>query len=154
MIESPRIVQVEQVLTAAIHLTVPRSQIQQVMGPAIAEVMGVVAAQGAGPAGPWLTHHLRMDPVTFDLEVCVPVTRPVEPAGRVVPSSLPAARVAQAVYCGPYEGLGAAWGEFRAWITAQGLTPGPSLWEVYQVNPANSVDPATWRTVLHQPLEG
>ena len=154
MIEAPRIVQVEQLLTAAIRLTVPRGQIQEVMGPAIAEVMELVATQGVGPAGPWLTHHLRMDPAIFDLEVCVPVTRPVAPAGRVVPSSLPAARVVQAVYRGPYEGLGAAWGEFRAWVAAQGLTPGPSLWEVYQVNPANSVDPATWRTVLHQPLVG
>ena len=45
MIEAPRIVQVEQLLTAAIRLTVPRGQIQEVMGPAIAEVMELVATQ-------------------------------------------------------------------------------------------------------------
>ena len=152
MIESTRILDVEPVATAAVRLTVPRAEIQQVMGPAIAEVMEVVAAQGCGPAGPWLTHHLRMDPAVFDLEVCVPVTRPVEPRGRVLPSSLPAATVAQAVYRGPYEGLSDAWRELEAWIAAQGRASGPALWEVYQVNPANSVDPASWRTVLHRTL--
>ena len=154
MIDTPRIVEVEPVLTAAIRLTVPRGEIQEVMGPAIAEVMETVAAQGVGPAGPWLTHHLRMDPEVFDLEVCVPVSRPVTPAGRVVPSGLPAATVAQATYAGPYEGLSGAWGELMAWIAEQGRTPAPGLWEVYRINPANGVDPATWRTDLHRPLEG
>jgi len=28
--------------------------------------MAVVKAQDIGPAGPWFTHHLKMDPKTFD----------------------------------------------------------------------------------------
>jgi hypothetical protein len=31
--------------------------------------MAAVAAQGIAPAGPWFTHHLRMDPATFDFEI-------------------------------------------------------------------------------------
>ena len=40
------------------------------------------AGQGITPTGPWLTHHLRMDPATFDFEICVPVPSPVTAAGR------------------------------------------------------------------------
>jgi effector-binding domain-containing protein len=124
------------------------------MGPGISEVMAAVAAQGIAPTGPWFTHHLRMDPAIFDFEICVPVSTPVAPVGRVKPGQLPAARVARTIYRGPYEGLGAAWGEFDAWIASQGLTPGPDLWEVYAVGPESSPDPADWRTELNRPLIG
>jgi len=92
------------------------------MGPGIAELLAAVAAQGIVPAGPWFTHHLRMDPATFDFEICVPVTAPVAASGRVKAGHLPATTVARTTYHGPYEGLGGAWGEFDAWIAANGHT--------------------------------
>jgi len=65
---------------------------------------------------------------------------------------LPATTVARTVFQGPYEGLGAAWGEFDAWIVANGHTPGPDLWECYVAGPESSSDPASWRTELNRPL--
>ena len=152
MIDPPKIVQTEAVATACIRLTIPRAEIQRVMGPGLGEVMATLAAQGIAPAGPWLTHHLKMDPATFDFEICVPVPRAVTPAGRVEPGLLPAATVARTVYHGPYEGLGGAWQEFEAWIASQGRKSRPSLWEVYLTDPRANPDPATWRTELNRPL--
>jgi effector-binding domain-containing protein len=152
MIETPRIVETRAVDTAAIRLTVPRNQIAAVMGPGIGEVMAALKAQGIAPAGPWLTHHLRMDPAIFDFEICVPVPRPVAPVGRVEPGRLPAATVARTVYHGPYEGLAGAWPQLDAWIAAQGRKPAASLWEVYLTDPAANPDPSTWRTELNRPL--
>ena len=154
MLDTPQITQTAAQLTAIIHLTVPREEIRNVMGPGIGEVMAAVAAQGIAPAGPWFTHHLRMDPDTFDFEVGVPVTAPVVAVGRVKAGQWPAMKVARTVYHGEYEGLGAAWGEFMAWIAAQGLTPGPDLWECYAAGPESSPDPSTWRTELNRPLTG
>lgn len=152
MLDKPQIVQTEAQLSAVIRLTVPRTQIQEVMGPAIAEVMAAIAAQGIAPAGPVFSHHLRMDPDTFDFEVGVPVMAPVSATGRVNASQLPAAKVARTVYQGPYEGLGSAWGEFIEWITAEGHKPAPNLWECYVAGPESNPDPATWRTELNRPL--
>lgn len=152
MISTPEILSVGEQPVAQIHLTIPRDQIRHVMGPAIQEVMGVVASQGIGPAGPWLSHHLRMEPGTFDFEVAVPVSGPVTARGRVKPGTLPAATVARTVYTGPYEGLGAAWGEFQAWIKGAGHTPAPNLWERYLVGPESGGDGSTYRTELSQPL--
>ena len=154
MLEPPKITQTSAQLMACIHLTVARAAIRDVMGPGIGEVMATIAAQGIAITGPWFTHHLRMPSDSFDFEICVPVATPVVAAGRVKPGLLPAATVAQTVYQGPYEGLGAAWGEFKAWIAAGGHNEAPDLWERYVVGPDASPDPANYRTELNQPLLG
>jgi effector-binding domain-containing protein len=153
MLETPHITHAEARPAAVIHLTIPRSQIQQVMGPAIGEVMAAVKAQGAGPAGAVFAHYLSMPSDMFDFEVGVPVSAPVTAAGRVQPGQLPGGRVARTVYQGNYDGLGSNWGEFQRWIKEQGHAIAPGLWEVYARGPESNPDPATWRTELNQPLQ-
>ncbi len=152
MLDKPQIVQTTARTTAFIHVTVPRAEIQNVMGPGLQELLAAVAAQGSAPAGPWFTHHLRMDPGIFDFEISVPVTIPVSAAGRMQPGQWPAMKMARTNYHGAYEGLGSAWGEFDAWITAEGHTPAADLWEVYSVGPESGPDPASWRTELSRLL--
>ncbi len=151
-IDTPQVVQTAAQPTAVIHLTIPRAEMGSAMGPAMQELGAVLAAQGIAPAGPMLTHHLRMDPGTFDFEVGFPVATPVAATGRVRSGELPAARVARTVYHGPYEGLHSAWGELDRWLAEQGLTKGPTLWESYVVGPETDPDPSTWRTELNRPL--
>jgi effector-binding domain-containing protein len=153
MIETPKITTSPEQLTAMIHITVPRSEIRNVMGPGLKEVHAALAAQGIAAAGPWFTHHLRMDPNVFDFEICVPVKSPVSATGRVKPGRVPEMKVARTVYHGDYEALGEAWGEFDKWIKGQGLTPEPGLWESYTVGPESNPDPASWRTELSKTLK-
>jgi effector-binding domain-containing protein len=152
MIDTPEITQSTARHTAFIHLTVPREEIRNVMGPGIGEVMAALSAQGVTPTGPWFTHHLRMDPSIFDFEICMPVAAPVAAVGRVQAGQAPAETVARTIFHGNYEGLGAAWGEFDAWITANGHTPGADLWECYIAGPDANPDPSSWRTELSRPL--
>jgi len=152
MIEQPTITQTSAQPAAVIHITVPRSEVREAMGPGYTELMETLAAQGITPTGAWFTRHLRMDPEVFDFFIGAPVDTPVTPSGRVQPGELPAARVARTVYHGPYESLAEAWGEFDAWITAQGLSPAPGLWEVYLTGPESGADPAEYRTQLSRPL--
>jgi effector-binding domain-containing protein len=152
MIDTPQITQTVAQLTASIHLTVPRAEIRKVMGPGLSEVRAAIAAQGIASAGPWFTHHLKMDPGVFDFEICVPVERPFTATGRVEFGQWPATTVARTVFHGDYDGLGSAWGEFGAWITSKGYTPRPDLWECYVVGPESVADPASWRTELNRPL--
>lgn len=154
MIETPRILATEAQHTAVIRLTIPREDIRQVMGPAIGDVLSAVAAQGATPAGPVFSHHLRMDPAFFDFEVGVPVAAPVQPAGRVQPGLLPPATVARTVYHGPYEGLASAWTQLHAWLEQEGHAPAENLWECYETGPESGADPSKWRTQLNRPIAG
>ena len=152
MIDTPHITQTRAHLTALIHLTIPRSEIRSAMGSGISEVIAAAKAQGIGPAGPCFTHHLRVDPAIFDFEICVPVTAPVIPVGRVVPGEIPSIRVARTVYTGPYEGLGTAWGEFDNWIVANRHIRLPDLYECYLTGPEATANPAEWRTELSHRL--
>lgn len=153
MLDKPKITQTQAQTTAIIRMTIPREQIQTVMGPGFQELMTTVAAQGLKPTGPFYSHHLRMDPKVFDFEIGVPVSAPVRASGRVQSGQLPAAKVARTVYHGPYEGLGPAWGEFNAWVQAEGLTPSQDLWEVYAAGPESSPNPEDWCTELNRPIK-
>jgi effector-binding domain-containing protein len=152
MLQTPHIVQSVEQATAFIRVTVPRSEIRGVMGPGLAELMSIIAAQGIAPTGPWFTHHLKMDPEIFDVKISLPVSTPVAPAGRVQAGVLPAAKVARTIYRGSYERLGEAWEEFMSWIGNNGLTPANDLWESYKIGPADTLNPSSWHTELNQPL--
>lgn len=152
MIDTPQIVQTTALDAAVIHLTIPREQMQHVMGPAIGEIMSTLVAQNIRPTGPLFCHHLRMAPEIFDFEVSVPVSSAITAAGRVKPSQLASRKALRTVYTGGYESLGPAWGEFMDWIEKNGHQPADDLWEVYLVGPETSPDPANWKTELNQPL--
>jgi effector-binding domain-containing protein len=152
MLDTPQITETATQLTAAIHLTIPREEIQSVMGPGIGELMSTIAAQGVTPTGPWFTHHFRIAPDTWDFEISVPVSAQVAASGRVRPGTWPVMKVARTVYHGPYEGLADAWGEFLDWIAANGHTAAEDLYESYIAGPESSPDPVNWRTELTKPL--
>ena len=152
MIEPPQVIRSTAQRVAMIRLTVSKERVREVMGPGLAELHAALVAQGVTPIGPWFTHHLHMPADTFDFEICLPVDVEITPAGRVVPGTLVARRVARTVHHGGYDGLGGGWGELMAWIEAQGLVAAPDFWEVYAVGPESSSDPAAWRTELVRPL--
>ena len=153
MISIPQILQSKAEAAAVIHLTVPRTEMMKVFGPAVGELMAALAKQGVAPAGAVFAHHLKMSADTFDFELGVKVNGAVLPAGRVKPGELPAAKVARTIYSGPYEDLPSAWGEFNTWLKSNGHEQAEDLWEVYSVGPQASPDPANWRTELNRPLK-
>ena len=153
MIDQPQIVQSPRQQTAAIHVTVPRTEIQQAFAPAVNELLAALAEQGVKPTGPLLSYHLKMPGEVFDFEIAFPVDRAVKPAGRVFASEVPATTVARTIYRGPMEGLGSAWGELRNWMSENKHSTRPFLWESYLVGPDSIPDPAKWQTQLNWPLE-
>ncbi|MDB5935418.1 MAG: transcriptional activator ligand binding domain protein [Massilia sp.] len=152
MIDTPQIVQTPRQRTAAIHVTIPRSSIQQVFPTAVDELMAELGKQGVAPAGALLSYHLKMPSDVFDFEIAFPVEQDVKPGGRVVASEVPAMKVARTVYHGPMEGLGAAWGELAQWIKANGHALGEQMFERYLVSPGDTKDVSKWETELNWPL--
>ena len=116
--------------------------------------MAAVKAPAIDPAGPWLKHHLEMVPAIFNFEICVPVTAPVTPVGRVTAGQWPALKMARTVLHGGYEGLGDASCEFGRRLTANGHATGPDLYECYVVRPETGQDASNWRTELSKTLIG
>jgi len=154
MLEAPRIIQTIAQTAAVIPLKIPRAEMMKSFGPAAGELFAALKAQGIAPEGALFAHHLHMSSDMFDFELGVRVASPVVENGRVKPGELPAAKTAQAVYVGPYEGLPGAWSEFSQWIKANGHEPRDDLWEIYSTGPQSTSDPARWRTELVRPLRG
>jgi effector-binding domain-containing protein len=152
VIETPKLVRTPAQAVAALHLAIPRSMMQQLMGPAIGEVMAAVRTQGIGPTGPWFAHHLAITPEAFEFDICVPVSAAVTAIGRVRPWQRPALELVRTLYHGPYEGLGAAWHEFGVWTEANGIQTASDLYECYLVGPDSSRDSADWQTELSRPV--
>jgi len=65
------------------------------------------------------------------VEIGAEVAAPFDPIGRVVPSELPAGRVATATHRGPFEQVGSAHDAVIAWCDGRGLERTGVRWEVY-----------------------
>ncbi|MBV1689840.1 GyrI-like domain-containing protein [Novosphingobium sp. G106] len=152
MLSEHQIVETAAEQAAVIRLTIPSSDMPNVFGPAVGELLTTLGAQGVEPIGAIFAHHVKLPSDVFDFELGIKVSSPVTPAGRVLPGELPAGRVARAIYTGPYEGLPEAWDAFIAWMDANGHKGAPSLWELYSVGPQSTPDAAQWRTELNRPL--
>lgn len=92
------------------------------------EVYAFVRAGGATQTG----HNVMLfrDDVP-NVEVGVQVAGPFDPAGRVVPSVLPAGEVASTVHRGPYDKLEEAHVALRAWCEARRHVLTRTRWEIY-----------------------
>ena len=81
-----------------------------------------------------------------------PVTGPLAATDRVQPFTLPGGRAVVAVHVGPYDTLETTYHDMLGWISEQGLTPAPAMWEEYLSDPGQEPDPARWRTRVVWPL--
>lgn len=155
MIDSPQIIDIRPArITAVIHLCCTCEEIRCALGRGARELLDSIKDQGAEAVGPLFIHHLRRPTDSFDLEIGIPVDKPVHPAGRMHPGEWPAMRVARTMHRGRYEELPQAWGTLRDWIAAQRLATTGDLWECYITGPETGSDASAWRTELNQPLCG
>jgi effector-binding domain-containing protein len=122
------------------------------MGRAFGELYGYLGQVGAPPAGPPVAIYGRMDPERgVDVEICVPVARPLAPAGRIEADTLIGGRVAVTRHRGPYDGLGAAYEATQGWIREHGLRPTGPPRERY-LNGPDETPPEELETQIEIPV--
>ncbi|MDA8236833.1 MAG: GyrI-like domain-containing protein [Chloroflexi bacterium] len=138
------------VVTKRVSTTV--AGIGGVLGRAFGEVYGSLAAGGAAPDGPpFVIYH--GSPATgepFDVEICAPVARRVEPPPGWRTEELPAGTFLTLLHVGPYEALGAAYATLQAWVATHDLTVTGPPREVYLSEPGTP--PAATRTIIEFPV--
>ena len=136
----------------SIRTTATMDKIAEVMGPLFGEVYGCIRQSGHEPAGmPFAIYH-SMDGDAIDLECGLPVASPMEGAGRVQASELPAGTVATVTHVGPYDALRQTWAALTEWMGSQGLQPAGAPWEVYVTDPGAEPDQSKWRTDIFFPV--
>jgi DNA-binding transcriptional MerR regulator len=124
------------------------------VGAAIGEIAQTVMDQGVRIVGPAYTayHSASTAENELDLEVGLPTDEAVEPAGQVVPGTLPGGPMATTTHCGRYEDIAGAYRALGEWLAERGHeTAGPPR-EIYLVTPDRVADEAALRTELAWPI--
>lgn len=137
----------------AIRQTVPAGMFQSFLGGAFSELYQCLATGGVEPEGPPIARYHAFGPETIDVEVCLPVAAGTIGTGRIMAEVLPAATVATLVHVGPYDEVGAAYGELERWIGTHGFEHGGPPRERYLIGPDAGVTPAEYRTEIEMPVE-
>lgn len=149
------ILEVPQVPTAVVFFTdYHMSEMDVAFDQTFHALIPTLAQRGISPQGPGFALHHRMptDTVTFEVGISVDHVLAEEVSEQhvtVMPSTIPAGKVARISHIGAYDGLPQAWHGFMEAIEQSGQTPAFPLWEVYVTEPTPDIDPATLRTDLY-----
>jgi effector-binding domain-containing protein len=127
-------VELQEQPTAVVRGLVPVEGIPEFLGGVFGEVLAAIDAQGVRPDG---MPFARYVPTAggFQVEAGFPTSAPVQPAGRVVPSSLPGGPALQVLHQGPYDEVAAAYAAAEAWLGDHGLSATGPPWEAYLDGP-------------------
>ncbi|NUL45258.1 AraC family transcriptional regulator [Cellulosimicrobium funkei] len=148
-LEVPPVTTVVQTVTDS-----PMDALAEVFDSTFSALFPALSTHGLQPIGPAFSLNTRMPSDTVDMEVGLPVDRPLEErvtagSGITLESSeLPGGRIAIVSHLGAYDGLGDAWGAFMQAVAEAGHQPTLPFWEIYVTEPSPDQDPAAMRTDL------
>jgi effector-binding domain-containing protein len=133
----------------AIRAQVAIADLPGFFGGAFAELFHRAGGQAAGP--PFARYH-RVGPVDTDVEVIVPVRARVSGEGRVHAIDLEGGPAVQIRHVGPYDQLHTTYEAVDRWIADHHRERADAVREVYLTSPQEVPDPASWVTLVIQPL--
>ena len=121
-----------------------------VLAASFGRVFQHMGARSAQPHGMPFMRYLDMGDDWFRIQAGIPSDLHGE--GDIQAIELPGGKSATTLFLGPYDEVGDAWDELRAWAVKRGLdTMGG--WDVYENDPTSVSDPAELRTRLYLPAE-
>jgi effector-binding domain-containing protein len=138
--------------TAGVRETVPMNELTEFFSRAFTATMEVLQAQGVHPAGPPFGKYYGTPTTVADVEAGFPVAVAIQPSGSVIPGTLPAGKVVEAVHVGPYDTMETTYAEVQRYLADANLTPSPVMWECYLSDPETEPDSAAWRTQICWPI--
>jgi effector-binding domain-containing protein len=122
MITEPKIEDRNDQHYVGIRTQVTMQELGKLLPPLWGEVYGWLANKGLKPAGAPLWRYRVIDMAAkLEIDVGVPVGRPVTGDNRIIADTLPAGRYATVVYTGPYGGLMQATADLLAWAHNKGI---------------------------------
>lgn len=123
----------------------------QVLGKAYGEIWQYLGELHEMPAGAPYVAYYNMDMQDLDLEIGVPVARPLPGKPGVQAGLIPAGKAAACLHTGPYPEISAAYEALGAWMEQNGHQPTGVAYEFYLNDPANT-PPAELQTKILFPI--
>lgn len=149
--QTPELVELEPATFALLRESVGWDAMPAFYDRAFHVVPRVLGSQGLAILGPPVGVYFGMPTDVVDVGAGFPASGPVAPSEGVTPFAVPAGRAVQVLHVGPYDTLRESYDRLMAWVAAEGLTPGPLMWETYLTEPDDAHPEAT-RTLIVWPL--
>ena len=145
--------EVQHVPVLAIQTETTIADIGTVMGPAYGELYGYIAERGVAPTGPPTAVYSKVDEDgAVEVEICVPVSSPVDGRGRIVSDELSDATVITTLHRGPYEKLAEAYEALEEYARSHGLEVAGPMREEYLNGPPDT-PPERFETRISWPVQ-
>ena len=119
----------------SVRTRTPVGNLQSEIEKAYAAIYTLLGETGETPAGAPYAAYYNMDMQDLDVEIGVPVARPLEGRGEVRAAVLPAGRQASCVFKGLYTEIGPAYEALTQWVGEAGQEPTGVCYEFYLNEP-------------------
>jgi effector-binding domain-containing protein len=103
-------------------------------------------------AGQPISRYVSVGVGLWTVDFAMPLMQPAQSQGEIEAGVLGSGPVAFAVHEGPYDQLSATCSAIERWVEENGYTSGGPPWESYVTDPAETPNPADWRTEIFWPL--
>jgi DNA-binding transcriptional MerR regulator len=125
------------------------------IGSAFGEIFACLGERGEFPSGPPFSIYYgeEWDESDIDMELCVPVVRPMGGRDRVTARELAGGLMASTLHMGPYHEIAEAYQALDLWVKAQGHEYAGPPRETYLVGPEQVEEEADLRTEVMFPIE-
>jgi effector-binding domain-containing protein len=107
------------------------SNLPQLMGEVYGQIMTFLAQSGETAVGAPYSAYYNMDMEDLDVEIGIPVGKPLNPQGELKSGEMPAGRYAACLHTGPYNEVESAYRELTAWMESKGHEPTGVAYEIY-----------------------
>jgi len=136
-----------------IQRRIPVNQLQQTMGECFGALYGYGQQSGLPIAGQPISRYVATGAGLWTVDFVLPLMQPAEANGEMQAGVLVSGPVAFAIHEGPYDQLSESYAAIEKWIEESGYAVGGPPWESYVTDPAETPDPADWRTEIFWPLD-
>lgn len=127
--------------------------LKNVLGKCYMQVFQHLQSLGEQPCGAPFVAYYNMNMEDLDVEIGVPVGKPLPGAGEVQAAAIPAGMIATTLYTGPYDQMPPAYEALTRFITEHNYQPTGVSYEFYLNDPVVTL-PAELKTQIVFPLKG
>ena len=136
----------------AIRLRTPVSNLPAKLGESYGAIMGYLGGLGKQPAGMPFSAYYNQDMEDLDVEIGIPTAEILAGNDNIYGAEIPAGKIAECVYTGPYSQLGQAYQQLAEFVAEQGVEVSGVAYEMYIDDPGDTPQ-SELRTLILFPLK-
>lgn len=136
----------------AVRLRTPAAELPAHLGESYGAIMAYMGQLGHQPSGMPFTAYYNADMKNLDVEIAIPTAEILPGQGDIYSSEIPAGKVAELIYTGPYTGMRPAYEQLESFVAQRGAEMAGPAYEIYIDDPGET-PVENLRTIILFPIK-